>query len=130
MRFHAEKLWSSIHRVPSDPGKHWVAVPYVSQGAAQRLPLRKGDVLITRFDDRTIRSGQTDPREILKYLHREVEVHHCAELHAKVYVSARRSVICSANLSGNSEVSLKEAGVVSTEAAIIREVASGIRTRV
>jgi hypothetical protein len=110
-----DRLWKSIKRAARDRGSHWVAVPYVSQGAARRFPLRKGDVLITRFDDRTISSGQTDPREILKYLRRGVEVHNCVELHAKVYVSALRAVVASANLSRNSEEWLKEAGTESLE---------------
>ena len=110
-----DRLWMSIKRVARDHGRHWVAVPYVSQGAARRLPLRKGDVLITRFDDRTIASGQTDPREILKYLRSEVEVHNCVNLHAKVYVSDIRAVVGSANLSRNSEEWLREAGTESSE---------------
>ena len=108
-------LWKAIKRVARDRGSHWVAVPYVSQGASRRLPLRRGDVLITRFDDRTIASGQTDPREILRYVRGGVEVHNCIELHAKVYVSALRAVVASANLSRNSETWLKEAGTESSE---------------
>jgi hypothetical protein len=111
MNFVGSNTWAAIKRVARDKGRHWVAVPYVSPGAAKRLPLKRGDVLITRFDDATIMTGQTDPTEIARYIRNGVEVHNEPWLHAKVYVSSKRAVICSANVSANSEDGLVEAGL-------------------
>jgi hypothetical protein len=111
MNFVGTHTWAAIKRVARDKGQHWVAVPYVSPGAAKRLPLKRGDVLITRFDDATIMAGQTDPTEIARYIRNGVEVHNEPWLHAKVYVSPKRAVICSANVSANSEDGLLEAGL-------------------
>jgi hypothetical protein len=111
MKFVATNTWAAIKRIARDKGRHWVAAPYVSPGAAQRLPLKRGDVLITRFDDATIIAGQTDPKEIARYIQNGVEVHNEPWLHAKVYVSPKRAVICSANVSANSEDGLLEAGL-------------------
>jgi len=111
MNFVATHTWAAIRRVGRDKGRHWVAVPYVSPGATKRLPLKPGDVLITRFDDATIMAGQTDPTEIARYIRGGVEVHNEPWLHAKVYVSSKRAVICSANVSANSEDGLLEAGL-------------------
>jgi hypothetical protein len=111
MNFVGLQTWAAIKRVVRDKGRHWVAVPYVSPGAAKRLPLKPGDVLITRFDDATIMAGQTDPKAIARYIRKGVEVHSEPWLHAKVYVSSTRAVISSANVSANSEHDLLEAGM-------------------
>jgi len=78
VNFLTKRLSTSFKHTVKDTGQRWMAVPYVSQGAAKQLQHRQGDVLITRFDDRTIKSGQTDPREILGYLRRGIEAHHCS----------------------------------------------------
>jgi hypothetical protein len=51
-----------------------------------------------------------DPREIVRFLKRGVEVHSVANLHAKVYVFGRRAIVGSANVSASSEQHLIEAG--------------------
>jgi hypothetical protein len=111
MNFLGTRTWAAIKRVARDKGRHWVAVPYVSPGAAKRLILKAGNVLTTRFDDATIMAGQTDPTEIARYIRKGVEIHNEPWLHAKVYVSPKRAVICSANVSANSEDGLLEAGL-------------------
>jgi len=111
MTFVALHTWAAIKRTARDKGQHRVAVPYVSPGASQRLSLNPGDVLVTRFDDAAIKAGQTDPTEIARYIRNGVEVHDEPWLHAKVYVSPNRAVICSANVSANSEDGLLEAGL-------------------
>jgi hypothetical protein len=121
MNFVGLHTWAAIKRVARDEGQHWVAVPYVSPGAAKRLPLKRGDVLITRFDDATIMSGQTDPTEIARYIRNGVEVHNESCLHAKVYVSPKHAIICSANVSANSEDGLLEAGIEITNRRVISD---------
>jgi hypothetical protein len=119
MNFVGLHTWAAIKRVARDKGRHWVAAPYVSPGAGKRLPLESRDVLVTRFDDGAIKAGQTDPTEIARYIRKGVEVHNEPWLHAKVYVSPKRAVICSANVSANSESGLMEAGLEITNRRVI-----------
>ena len=79
-----------------------VAVPYLGVGAAKRLPLRRGDLLVTRFDDAAITAGLVDPRDVDKYLQRGVDVHAVTNLHAKVFVLGSCAVVGSTNISANS----------------------------
>ena len=61
-------------------------MPYFGTGGAELLPLRPGSLLVVRFDTEAVRSGQTNPSEIIKLLSRSVEIHACRNLHAKVFV--------------------------------------------
>jgi hypothetical protein len=42
MNFVGLQTWAAIKRVVRDTGQHWAAAPYVSPGAAKRLPLKRG----------------------------------------------------------------------------------------
>ncbi len=85
------------------------AVPYLGAGAAQRLPLRSGDLLVTRFDDGAFKSGLVDPKEVVKYLRLKVEVHAVANLHPKVFAFGNRAIVGSTNVSNHSANHLIEA---------------------
>lgn len=108
----SEALWRQIRQVARDRGPCLVAVPYVGSNAGQQLRLRRGDTLVTRFDDATIRAGGVSPKAVGKYLRDGVAVFRADRLHAKVYVSANRAIVGSANLSESSEGYLLEAGIV------------------
>ncbi len=71
-------------RAGRDSGRHWVAAPYLSTGAAKRLRLGKRDVLVTHFDDAAIMAGQTDPREILQYMRKRVRTRYLTQMDAAV----------------------------------------------
>ena len=117
--FLSRDLWPRIRTVVRDAGPRFVASPYVSRGASRRLPLKRGDLLVTRCNKGAAQAGQTDPREIVRYLQSGVRVHHVETLHAKVYVSANRCVVSSANVSKESEARLVEAGIESTDPKLI-----------
>ena len=87
-----------------------MAVPFIGRGASYRLPLRKGDLLVTRFNRTSVSSGHVDPKELVAYINRGVEVQSVDNLHAKVYVFGSTAVVASANLSSESEHRLIEAG--------------------
>lgn len=108
-------LWPRLSELARRPGRIWAAVPYFSSGGAKRLPLKKGDVLVTRFDDATIKAGMTDPREILTLIKRGVVVHAHANLHAKVYAFEDVAIVGSANVSSFSERYLVEAAIETRE---------------
>ena len=50
--FHSEKVWTRIRQLlKHQKAGALVAVPFLAPNAAKQLPLRRGDVLVTRFDD-------------------------------------------------------------------------------
>jgi len=105
---------ASRTRAPS-----FVAVSFLAGGACQRLPLKSGDILVVRFDSIAVKSGLVDPKEIVRYLRRGVEVHAVANLHAKVYVFGNTAFVGSANVSSLSEHFLVEAMCESTDRSFV-----------
>jgi hypothetical protein len=87
------------------------AVPYFGSGASTLLPLRAGSCLIVKFDRQSVQAGQVNPREIVHLIKRGVEVHACANLHAKVFVFGNVAIVGSANVSDSSANHLVEACV-------------------
>jgi hypothetical protein len=86
-------------------------VPFFGTGASEQLPLKTGSCLVLRFDRATLQSGQVNPTEVIKLIKNGVEVHACANLHAKVFVFKHTSFIGSTNVSTASEHLLIEACV-------------------
>jgi hypothetical protein len=119
-RFLSPELWPRLQTLAKGKGRRAVAVPFVGKGSVKRLPLQSGDLLVCRLDEATVRAGLTDPKEILGYLQRGVEVHAVNNLHAKVFVFGRSAIIGSSNLSGYSEHSLLEAAIETSSADIVR----------
>lgn len=105
-----------------------VAVPYLGGGATKRLPLRRGDILVTRFDDSAFAGGLVDPKEVVKYLRRGVEVHAVANLHAKVFVLGDTAVVGSTNVSTQSADQLIEAACESGEVRFVASAARFVRS--
>ena len=85
----------------------YVAVAYFGTGASALLPLRPGSILIVDLSERAVRSGQTNPSELLKY--KGVQIHSVTNLHAKVFVIGRWAFVGSTNASNNSAGKLIEA---------------------
>src|SRR6266851_4416584 len=120
--FLSERVWSRIRELMKRrKGVRLVAVPFLGPHAAKQLPLRPGDVLITRFDDGTIKAGLVDPREVVKYIRRRVEVHAVANLHAKVFVIDSHAIVGSTNVSRLSESRLIEAACETSDARIVAD---------
>ena len=103
------------------------AVPYFGIGATELLALRAGSVLVLKFDREAIGSGQVDPREVVRAIQNDVQVHHCSNLHAKVYVFDKTAVVGSANVSHNSERQLLEACVETTDRKVVESAKRFVR---
>jgi hypothetical protein len=116
----SSRLWERIHTLAKRARRCEVAVPFVGIGSADRLQLRRGDLLVCRLDEPTVHAGLTNPKEILAYLRRGVEVHTVTNLHAKVFVLGRSAIVGSCNLSGYSERSLLEAAVETSSTELVR----------
>lgn len=108
--FISNDIWPRLRRLAKSRGRRaFVAVPFLGLGAAKRLPLRRGDILVTKFDTASVRAGLVSPREVVTFIERGVEVHSVRNLHAKVYVFGRTAVVTSSNVSATSEHRLVEA---------------------
>jgi hypothetical protein len=118
--FLSDEVWPRLRRLARRRnGMALIAVPFIGSGATKRLPLRRGDILVTKFDRASISSGMVDPREIVAFIKRGVEVHSVANLHAKVYIFGRTAVVGSANLSATSEHQLQEAACESNDRRVV-----------
>lgn len=91
-----------------------VAVAYVGQGATRLLPLRAGSKLVVDASEAAVRSGQTDPRELLTYFRKGVEVFSQPRLHAKVFAFSNVAFVGSTNVSNHSVDVPVEASVALT----------------
>lgn len=125
-----ETVWARLSELARRPRRAAaaVAVPYLGAGAAKRLPLHRGDVLVTRFDDAAFAGGLVDPREVVKYLHRGVDVHAVANLHAKVFVLGDTAVVGSTNISAQSADHLIEAACESDVAGFVASAARFVKS--
>lgn len=104
------------------------AAPYFGSGATDLLRLRKGNILVVKFDREAIGSGQVDPREIVKAVKKGVEVHSCSNLHAKIYVFGGTAIVGSANVSRHSDRHLLEACVETTDKKVVTSAKRFVRS--
>lgn len=116
-----QDAWAEITKASSrtNRGGALVAVPWVTN--ASLLDLREGDIAVIDFSDQAIKSGQTDPREVLKWIKQGVEVHQLADLHSKVFVFGTTAFIGSTNVSRNSATNLREAVVRTNDPKVVKE---------
>ena len=119
-RLLSEALWRRLTAAAGRARAH-VAVPYFGTGGAKLLPLRPGSLLVVRFDTGAIRSGETNPSEIIRLLNRRVEVHGCRNLHAKVFAFRDMAVVGSPNVSRFSATRLIETAIVTDTPRLISE---------
>ncbi|UPT66202.1 MAG: phospholipase D family protein [Sphingobacteriales bacterium JAD_PAG50586_3] len=98
----------------------------MGKGANELLPLSKGDVLVVNMCFQSIESGIVNPFEIEKYSIKGVNIYNCENLHAKIYLFHDKAIICSANISENSQSNLIEAGVFVDEKSTINDISKYI----
>lgn len=100
-------------------GKSLVAVAYFGSGAAKRLPLKKGSILVVDASDKAVKSGQTNPAELIKLRKKGVRIFSMSNLHAKVFVFGGVAFVGSTNVSENSEDVYSEASIRSRQASVV-----------
>jgi hypothetical protein len=79
----------------------------------------KGDSLVVDMSEARVRAAGTDRAVIEQYLKRGVTVRSLPSLHAKVFVLGDAAVVGSMNVSPWSRDRLTEAGILTTEPAIV-----------
>jgi hypothetical protein len=117
-----ENIWEEITKEAIlNPDKSIVAVAFFSTGATKLLPLTKGSTLIVNASERIVKSGQTNPNELITLLKKGVKIYNYENLHAKMYLIGEKLFIGSSNASNNSANGLKESMLVSTDKSILNE---------
>jgi hypothetical protein len=105
-----------------------VVVAYLGTGADRLLKLKDGDRLVVDMSLATVKGGQTNPSEVVKYLRHGVQVFNCTNLHAKVYVYDNAAIIGSANVSRHSAEDLVEAGLLCTDQQAVSQARGFVRS--
>jgi hypothetical protein len=126
-KFLGTDAWKRIKVLNKRPGPRLVAVAYLAENASRRLTLKAGDLLVVRLDMRTVKTGQTSPKDVLAYLEKGVEVHKQGNLHAKVFVFGETAIVGSTNVSVTSE-GLLEAAVETTVASVVASAKKFVRS--
>jgi len=118
----AREPWINItEAMNSSNSKFHCAVSYIGIKAPSILPLQAGDILVCDATEGTVASGATNPKALITYINRGVEVYSRRNLHAKVIVSSRTAWIGSANASTGSRDRLIEANIRLTENLVVRQ---------
>lgn len=123
-----EGVWDHLTRAVRDhPKQCHVAVAYFNSGAAKLLPLEEGSLLVVNMSENAVKSGLTDPGEILKLLNRGVGINSVENLHAKVVVAKNVAFVGSTNASRSSAERLTEAALRTTRAGAVGECREFVR---
>ncbi len=126
--FLQSELWGKIKGLAKRSKRKDIAVAYLGSGASKLISLGKGDTLVVDMSSQAVKSGQTNPFEVEKYIESGVEAFSCANLHAKVYLFDKTAVISSGNLSIHSQNALVEAGVVTQEPTVLKSARGFIKS--
>ena len=104
-------VWKAIRKLFGRGRKGDVAVAFLGRGSIKRLRLTRGSILIVNASLECVRCGQTDPKEILQYINKGVQVFNNPALHAKIFTSSTVAIVGSTNVSTTSEQRLDEAAL-------------------
>jgi phosphatidylserine/phosphatidylglycerophosphate/cardiolipin synthase-like enzyme len=115
-----DTLWQALTARIKAAGRVDAAIAYFGQGGAKILPLRSGHRLVVDMSPRTVRAGGTDPREVEKLIQRGVQAFTRRNLHAKIVVADKSVISGSANVSRQSQQTLDEAAILTTDPSAVR----------
>lgn len=116
---HGDQVWKELRALANGGTVGHVAVAYLGTGAFDRLPLPADSVLVVDASVGAVRSGQTNPNELAKYVRNDVKVYSHRGLHAKVYAFPNTAFIGSPNVSRSSEETLLEAAIRTTDPKLV-----------
>lgn len=117
--FLSDNVWPQISQLARKAVRRHVAVAYIPSAGFEMLKMGKGDTLVVDMSEARVRAGGTDPAVIEEYLRRGVTVRSLPSLHAKVFVLDDTAVVGSMNVSSWSRDRLTEAGILTTEPAVV-----------
>jgi hypothetical protein len=118
-----KELWSTLAKLNKEcRQRQMVAVPYVGKDSSLLLKFRKNDVLLCALTEGNSKAGNINPAEIRALQKLGVRIYQRDILHAKIYLFGNKVVICSSNLSKHSKSVLDEAGMLTNDPAVVKEV--------
>jgi hypothetical protein len=127
---HSENLWRELKMLSRERNcRLSIAVPYISDGGGKLLRLKRDDVLVVDLTLENSRNGSVCPAELDRLQRKGVRVCSAPNLHTKVVLCGRKAIVSSANLSRHSSDHLDEAGLLTTDAVVVREVREWFRER-
>ena len=127
--FLGNNIWSVIRsEAKGCSGKSFVAVAYFGTGAAKRLPLKKGSILVVDASEKAVKSGQTNPAELIKLRNKGVRIFSKPNLHAKVFVFGDVAFVGSTNVSENSEDVYSEASIRTNQPSVVSSARQFVRS--
>ena len=118
-KFLTLKIWPRLTELAKKSKQSCVAVAYLGNGAIKLLPLKAGGRLVVDLSENAVKSGQTSPHEILKFIARGVNVSTVGNLHAKIFVFSNHAFVGSANASSHSANALIEAMIETTDKSVV-----------
>jgi hypothetical protein len=122
-------VWQQITKsCKASKGRRDVAVAFLGSRGGGLLPLSKGDLLVVNLSEGCLKAGLTDPREIRKYIKRDVSVYCCPDVHSKVFVFDNLAIVGSTNVSVSSAERLREAAIRTSVPAAVEEARSYVRS--
>lgn len=113
------EVWPEIRALATKGRQNKVAVAFVSKGARNLLPLKRGDTIVIDMSIERVRSGATNPFAVEEYYKNGVSVFTRRGLHAKVFLLGSRVVVGSTNVSGAANSLLDEAVLITNERSIL-----------
>jgi hypothetical protein len=127
---HCENIWQILKTISRQRDcPLFVAVPYLGNHAGKLLTFKRGDVLLVDLTLQNSANGSVCLAEIERLQKNGVEVFLAPHLHAKIVLCGRKAVVSSANLSQTSFDDLDEAGLLTTDAKVIKQIGDWFQER-
>jgi hypothetical protein len=112
-------IWKQVAPIAKAAKRRLAAVAYVSSNS--NIKFTKDDVLICDASDRAIKYGETSAVLLYTLFKRGVELRSRPELHAKVIVFGKHTLIGSCNMSSASEKTLTELALLTDRKQVISQ---------
>lgn len=114
-----DAIWERIQGSLRDGEPARIAVPFIGFGASRWIKPAPGSWVLTRCDIKSARAGQVSGKDLLAWHRRGVRIFNLQALHAKVFAFKGAAYIGSSNASVTSRDRLVEAGVWTSNAALV-----------
>ncbi len=115
-----DAIWDQIKAALKTNRPARIAVPFIGYGASRWLKIPDGSWLLTRCDLQSARAGQVSGKNLVVWQRRGVRIFNLQALHAKVFAFSGAAFIGSSNASETSRDRLVEAGVWTTDKALVK----------
>lgn len=109
-------IWAQIRSRANSANRRLAAIAYVT--TEDYVTFRKGDILVCDASDKSIGSGETSASLLARLLKKGVKLYSNPQLHSKLFLFGRYTLIGSNNLSMSSALHLDEAALLTTNTSV------------